>query len=132
MMKRYIAEADSEAIVGLWDQASLAVASQLLYAESIATFARKRRELPQSADVIAQAQADFQNDFATLTRVPLDDEIHRRVDRVLERHALRGADAVHLASAIFVYEVLQEPVTFACADGRLVEAARDEGLLVEP
>lgn len=132
MVKRYIAEADSDAIVDLWNKASLAIASQLLYAESIATFARKRREQPQSVDTIAQMQAAFQNDFETLTRIPLDDEVHRRVDRLLERHALRGADAVHLASAVFVHELLQEPVTFACADARLVEAAREEGLIVSP
>lgn len=70
MMKRYVAEANSEAIVDLWDQASLTVASHLLYAESIATFAHKRREQPQNAEAIAQAQADFQNDFATLMRIP--------------------------------------------------------------
>ena len=132
MIKRYIAEADSDVIIELWDEASLATASQLLYAESIATFARKRREEPQNVDTIAKLQAAFQSDFETVTRIALDDEVHRRVDRLLERHALRGADAVHLASAVFVHELLREPVTFACADTRLVAAAKVEGLRVVP
>lgn len=37
MIKRYIAEADSGAIIELWNKASIVTASQLLYAESIAT-----------------------------------------------------------------------------------------------
>jgi len=81
---------------------------------------------------IDKLHAAFQSDFDTLTRIALDDDVHRRVDRLLARHALRGADAVHLASAVLVHELLQEPVTFACADARLVSAARVEGLRVVP
>lgn len=43
MMKRYLAESGSDAVTELWNNASLIAASQLLYAEMIATFARKRR-----------------------------------------------------------------------------------------
>ena len=132
MIKRYIVESDSDAIIELWNKASLATASPLLYAESIATFARKRREEPQNTDAIARLQAAFHSDFDSLTRVALDDDVHRRVVRLLERHALRGADAVHLASAALVHDLLQEPVTFACADARLVTAAKAEGLHVVP
>ena len=57
MIKRYIAEADSDTVVDLWDQASLATASQLLYAEMVATFARKRREEPRNATAITRLQA---------------------------------------------------------------------------
>jgi hypothetical protein len=44
----------------------------------------------------------------------------------------RGADAIHLASALLVRDALQQPVTFACADIKLVAAARAEGLDVVP
>jgi predicted nucleic acid-binding protein len=43
MVKRYIAETDSDAVVELWRAASLIAASQLLFAQMIATFARKLR-----------------------------------------------------------------------------------------
>ena len=82
--------------------------------------------------MIDERQQSFRTDFQTLTRIALDDDVHRRVEDLLVRHPLRGADAVHLASAVLVRDVLQEQVTFACADQRLVDAARAEGLLIAP
>jgi hypothetical protein len=98
----------------------------------IATFARKRREEPSNAAVLDVRQQAFRADFQTLTRIAIDDDVHRHVDELLARHSLRGADAVHLASALFVRELLKEQVTFACADQRPVTAARAEGLRIEP
>jgi uncharacterized protein len=102
LIKRYLAETDSDAVAELWSNATLAAASQLLYAEMIATFARKRREEPSNAAVIDQRQQAFRTDFQTLIRIALDDDVHRRVDDLLARHPLRGADSVHLASATLV------------------------------
>ena len=83
-------------------------------------------------EAIAQMQDAFRVDFQTMTRIAIDDDVHHRVDALLGRHPLRGADAVHLASAVLVHDVLQEPVTFACADAKLIDAARTEGLLIAP
>lgn len=132
LAKRYFIEADSQAVIALWNKATLIASSQLLYAEMTATCARKRREQSQSTDALDQAQKNFRTDWASLVRIALDDDIHHRVDDLLGRHPLRGADAVHLASAVLVRDVLQEQVTFACADVRLVDAARAEGLLIAP
>lgn len=132
LIKRYLEEAGSDAVAKLWSSATLAAASQLLYAEMIATFARKRREEPSNAAVLDQRQQAFRTDFQTLTRIALDDDVHRRVDDLLGCHPLRGADAIHLASALLVRDALQQAVTFACADAKLVAAARAEGLSVEP
>ena len=70
--------------------------------------------------------------LGTLVRIAVDDAVHRRVDALLVKHPLRGADAIHLASALLVRDLLQEPVTFACADIARVTAAGSEGLLVAP
>jgi hypothetical protein len=67
-----------------------------------------------------------------MRRVAVNDDVHRRVEELLSRHSLRGADAIHLASATLVRDALQQPVTFACADAKLVAAARAEGLDIAP
>jgi uncharacterized protein len=103
-----------------------------LYAEAAAAFARRRRELPATADALDQAQHAFRQDWPTIHRVAVDDAVNRRVDELLTRHPLRGADAIHLASALLVRDALQQAVTFACADIKLVAAARAEGLEVQP
>jgi predicted nucleic acid-binding protein len=132
LLKRYVAEADSDAVAALWKKATKMAASQILYGELAAAFARRRRELPASAAALDQAQQTFRNDWTGILRIPVDDEINRRVDELLTRHPLRGADAIHLASALLVRDALKQPVTFACADLKLVAAARAEGLDVVP
>ena len=132
LVKRYVAEPDSPAVLDLWERTVLIAASQLLYAEMSATLARKRREQPGSALLLNQVEQAFRDDWATLYRIPIDDEINRRVDDLLTRRALRGADAVHLASALLLRDLAEDAVHFACADGTLVDAARAEGLQVQP
>ncbi|HHC25365.1 MAG TPA: hypothetical protein ENK58_08155 [Desulfobacterales bacterium] len=55
--------------------------------------------------------------------------------RMSGRHPLRAYDAVHLATAwLLNCELLRNgrpPLTFACADDRLISIARAEGLVVE-
>ena len=132
LLKRYVVEPDSDAVAALWRKASVIAASQILYAELAAAFARRRLELPASAPALDQAQETFRSDWTGIHRIPVDDEINRRVDELLARHSLRGADTIHLASAVAFRDLMQAEVTFACADRALVAAARAEGLVVVP
>ncbi len=131
LIKRYLAEADSDVIAELWANADRMASSQLLYAEMSATFARKRREQPAHSRLIDEAHRTFVADWITLERIPIDDEVNGRVDGLMT-HPLRGADAVHLASALRLRELAQDEVTFACADVALKAAAHAEGLIVSP
>jgi predicted nucleic acid-binding protein len=132
LLKRYVIEAGSDAVAALWKQATASAASQILYAEVIASFARKRREQPPAADVLDEALRLFRDDWTGLHRIDVDANVNRYVDELLARHALRGADAIHLASAIRLRDLAQGQVTFACADIALVNAARAEGFAGAP
>lgn len=140
LVKRYVIEADSPVVLALWTNASTLAVSQILYAEMAATFARKRREvlqrpvrreLPPSA-LLDHAEQTFLSDWASLRRIAVDDDVNRRVHGLLARYPLRGADSIHLASALLLRDALGSDVTFACADGALVAAAKNEGLLTSP
>jgi predicted nucleic acid-binding protein len=132
LVKRYLVEADSPAVEALWNAATRIVASEILYDEMAATFARKKREVPADADSLVHAQDIFRAEWLSMRRVAVGDDVHHRVDDLLSRHPLRGADAIHLASAIVFRDFAQQPLTFACADHALIRAARAEGLLVAP
>jgi hypothetical protein len=54
------------------------------------------------------------------------------MDTLVDRHALRGFDLIHLASALTLRERLGEDFLFACFDDRLLAAARAEGLHTYP
>ncbi len=59
-------------------------------------------------------------------------DLNEIIDRILATHSLRGFDAVHLASALLVYEKVPQDFLFACFDRKLIEAAQIEGLNIFP
>jgi predicted nucleic acid-binding protein len=132
LLKRYVVEPDSEPVAAVWSSATVIAASQILYAEVAAAFGRRRREMPGTVDDLDRAQQMFRDDWAGMHRIAVDDEINRRVDSLLMRHALRGADAIHLASAVLLRDLAQAEVTFACSDRALGAAAKAEGLGTAP
>lgn len=65
-----------------------------------------------------------------LRRTKQGDEIILLLARdLIQRHPLRGFDAIHLASALILKSALGEAITFAAADERLLQAAAAERLL---
>ena len=104
-------------------------ASLLAFAEIHAAFARRRREGllldPELADLLLH----FADDWEKLMQVPIGAEILTLVPGLCERHPLRGADAVHLASALLLHQEGLE-ILFACSDSSLLGAAAAEGLAI--
>jgi hypothetical protein len=60
--------------------------------------------------------------------VELEDQILFLARYLIQRHPLRGFDAVHLASAVGLKSALNEDIVFAAADERLLRAAEAEKL----
>lgn len=58
--------------------------------------------------------------------VVLSDNILKKVRGLIEKHPLRGFDALHLASALLIKERVKEELVFVCSDRNLLEAAGEE------
>ena len=58
----------------------------------------------------------------------LNEEILFLARDLIQRHPLRGFDAVHLASALSLRNALAERIKFVAADRRLLKAAESEKL----
>lgn len=71
---------------------------------------------------------DFDHDWESYFIVDVSDALVKIAGQFAEKHALRGYDALHLASAVIVHGQGNRPVTFSCFDARLSRAARREGL----
>jgi uncharacterized protein len=74
----------------------------------------------------AQAKSDLDRDWGGFLALPVD-AVWRQAGDVAERHGLRGADSVHLATFLALLAMPhKEPVRFSSFDERLNLAARQE------
>lgn len=65
--------------------------------------------------------------YTEITQYPL---VKKRSYRLLETHALRAADSLHLAAALVAFEEQTSNMEFVTFDHRLGEAAEKEGFIV--
>ncbi len=132
LVKRYVSESGSLEVGVLIDQAEVVGTTLLTQVEMASAFARAAR-----MKWIGNAEADhawrmFLTDWKYLVRMPLSSTVMDRAAVMVQDHALRAYDAVHLAAAVMWQEMLQEQVTLLTYDRELWAAARNLGLLVAP
>ena len=128
LIKRFVKEKGSLLVQSLVQQPEGVATAKIAYAEIFAGFARKLREGHLSKPLHALACRQFDGDWPAYLRVDLQDNVLFLARDLVQRHPLRGFDAVHLASALSLKNALGEEVTFAAADGRLLRAAEAEKL----
>jgi len=83
-----------------------------------------------SRPALARAVSALDRDLERCVVVELSAKVARRAGELAERRALRGFDAIHLASALEVEHLTGSTPSFCCVDDRLREAASGEGLPV--
>jgi len=130
LIKRFVVEKGSPLVCTIVSQKGPVATAKIAYPEVYAGLARKRRNghLPESRYALARRQ--FEREWKAYIRVDLWDEILLLARDLIQRHPLRGFDAIHLASALSLRSALGEDMTFAAADERLLRAAAAEGLEV--
>lgn len=113
--------------------------SVLTYAEIHAIVARRIREKLISAREGSVVHDAFDRDWiAGFTAVELSGRVLSLIRKTVEAHALKGADAVHLASALWLRDIAptknQGPqgrqIIFASSDRQLIKAARQQDFAI--
>lgn len=136
LVKRYYREEGTEFVQRLFDSAPLFVTSSLTLVEIVATLARKRKAKAISQYVFEQKLKDFEEDWQDFIEVRLTPDVVGRAKQIARVQALRGADALHLASALKVRERIPDrPVSifFVVSDKELKEAAANQGFdVIDP
>lgn len=122
-------EAGSELAAALWDGCDAAVSSRLAYPEVRAALAAAGRSHDLSAAGLAAAEHDWEQFWSATRPVELTAEVEQHAGRLARAHALRGADAVHLASALAVRD---PELIVAVWDRRLHSGALATGCRVAP
>ncbi len=111
------------------DQKSLATAT-ITYAELYAGLTRKYREGHLSRENYTLVCQQVETEWQDYLRVELQTEVLRMSRELIQRHPLRGFDAIHLASALCLNAGLDGDLTFIASDERLLRAAAAEHLAV--
>ena len=100
----------------------------IAYAETYSGLTRRQRDGDLSAIDYASACEQFERDWSGYVRIRLDEDVLAAARLVIQRHALRGFDGIHLASALTLQNRWDETVVVVAADQRLLRAASTEGL----
>jgi len=138
LVKRHVVEPGSLWVEDLFDLdlGHEVITSRLSTIEVVSALNRRVR----AESIAATDCRQLRDDFLSLCRhtyqlVQVTNPVLARARLLLERHALRAYDALHLASALLANDQLMASsapaLTFLAADTRLLAAATAEGLPVD-
>jgi uncharacterized protein len=120
-----IEEPSSTVASRLWDEADRVVSSRLVYPEARAALAMARRFERIDERGLREAVGDFESLHSQLDLIEITEGLVREAGELAEQLNLRGADAVHLASA----RLVDDPdMVLAAGDQSLLAAARAVGM----
>jgi predicted nucleic acid-binding protein len=129
LVKLLTSEPGTDLAVALWDGCDAAISSRLAYPEVRAALAAAARNHDLTPAELDDAEHDWDEFWAAVRPVELTPAIEQHAGRLARLHALRGADAVHLASAL----AIDDPeLILAVWDRRLHAGAQTAGCRVAP
>jgi predicted nucleic acid-binding protein len=129
LVKLVVDEEGNDLAAELWDGCDAALASRLAYPEVRAALAAACRNHDLTEDDLETAEQAWEQYWASVRPVELTAAVQRHAGQLARTHALRGADAVHLASAL----ALADPdLILAVWDRRLHAGAAGVQLRVAP
>ena len=129
LVKLVVQETGSDLAAELWDGCDAALASRLAYPEVRAALAASGRNHDLSDDYLDTAEQQWEQFWAAVRPVELTAAVERHAGQLARSHALRGADAVHLASALAIGD---PDLIIAVWDRRLQADAATAGLHIAP
>jgi predicted nucleic acid-binding protein len=129
LVKLVLDEEGSDVAAQLWDGCDAALTSRLAHPELCAALAAAGRNHDLDDQGLAVALGWWEELRSGIRPVELTAQVERHAGALAGRHGLRGADAVHLASALAVGD---DDLIVAVWDRRLHGACRAAGMAVAP
>ena len=129
LVKLVVDEAGSDIAAALWNACDVALSSRLAYPEVCAALAAAGRNHDLAESEVVSAASEWELFWASMRPVELSADVAQAAGSLAATHQLRGADAVHLASALALGST---DLTVAVWDKRLHAGAAAVGLAVAP
>jgi len=128
LVKLYVEEDGSSKVDALVRSSEVTATSLVAYAEARAAFDRRFRERAFTAKEHDRIKEFFNKDWSNYLILSATADIIKLAGDLAEKHALRGFDSIHLASALTLRRELSSPVLFSCFDDNLQKASEHEEL----
>ncbi len=128
-VKLLTSEPGTELAVALWDGCDAAISSRLAHPEVRAALAATARNHDLTQAELDTAERDWDEFWAAVRPVELTAAVEQHAGQLAGTHALRGADAVHLASALAISD---PELILAVWDRRLHAGAQAAGCRIAP
>lgn len=132
LVKRYVAERGSRETGDLTASADVVATSLVSRAEVAAALAKAVRLGVIEPESGRKAQRAFAGQWPDIAKVPVTEALVSRAEALAWDFALRGYDAVQLASALTWQEAVGTEITLATFDRQLWDAGRNAGLRMWP
>jgi predicted nucleic acid-binding protein len=129
LVKLVLEEDGSDMAAALWNACDVALSSRLAHPEVCAALAAAGRNHDLTESEATAAASDWELFWASMRPVELSADVERAAGSLAATHRLRGADAVHLASAL---ALASTDLTVAVWDKRLHAGAAAVGFAVAP
>ncbi|MCX5946499.1 MAG: type II toxin-antitoxin system VapC family toxin [Cyanobacteria bacterium] len=123
LIKLLIREPHSDQMQEVCRRAEAIAVGRITWAEVMAGLARRQRVDPASGDDLEQARQNLIQSWQSFAIVEVSQKLVETAGRFADAFSLRAYDSVQLAAAHALQAATDEPVTFACFDRRLNQAA---------
>ena len=125
LVKLYVEEAGSGKVRDLVAEAEIVATSIVAYPETRAALARLRRSRHLTPAGFRAAKRTFEHQWPAFLTLDVTAPVSHEAGQFAERYALRGFDALHLASfAVIARRARPVETRFSSFDDRLNNAAR--------
>jgi predicted nucleic acid-binding protein len=127
LVKLYLEEEHSDRVWDWTEAADGLATSQVAYPEALSAFARRAANGDLQPGDLPKVHASLERDWRDFAVLPVEE---RRAGALALQYRLRGFDAVHLAAALDLRDLLgKTSVSFSAFDSKLLAAAQKEGLI---
>ena len=129
-IKAFLVEAGTDKVQNLLLHDGIPATATITYTEMYSGFSRTRREGGLTALQYETICKEFESFWPASLQISLTLAVLKLSRDLITRHPFRAFDAIHLASALHIQEEIQEPIRIIAADGRLLQAATEEQLVI--
>jgi predicted nucleic acid-binding protein len=130
LVKRYLKEKGTDVVLSLTTREEFVATSKLAYPELLSTFMRKNREGGLREEPLKSILNRLEADWLEFFIIEIHDELFPLVKSLIRKYPLKGADSIHLASALWLESMTKTEVMFIASDMSLLDAATKENLKI--